>query len=445
MKGVGDDDYNESQEVEDQDAESGFIKKMKATRDKLKLGQHHKMERFTILTGGAFVFLFLFTIMAFVSHRSDVENLESSQAAFTETFAYSLSGQQGQLRGVYGDESKTDVMVLFQMDDPTAMSANADNYELFVTKDGRQSLAPDYPLDVEFSLFGSTGYGLVRFQSTNDAPIESQTLNVTIRANASLAAEGDGAVETEEGVVDESFNDFDQASMIVNPGSVNIEPIEGLATGEDDPTKLYIPLVAEEQEAAILEKIAARTSELGTFLNRSDEYLGRIESAGFVPPEEPWYIAGDEISEDGHFVSNEDVARSHDFDYTEHTIRDGYLNQVIDGLYEYEEYMASKSDQDQDPVAQATEYQRESVPAVESLTKTDGSTVALEMIITGSSSATNVAGKDATESLLTTWGDYLSAKQDLQRQLMGELLILDAEVRSQAELFTNKEDAATLY
>lgn len=442
MKGVREDGFDAQEAEQD---EPGFLKRMIGARDKLKLGPHHKMERFTIMTGAAMLCMLLFTVMAFASHRSDVANLESSQAMFTDAFTYSLSGQSGELRGVYGNEARTDVMVLFEMTDPSAMSANAENYELFVTKDGRNSLDEANAPSVDFALFGPTGYGIVRFQSQTGEPIKSEALNVTIRSNETLASDGEGAVDTGDGTVDESFNEFDQAQMIVNPGSVNVEVLEGFEAGETDPSELYIPLVAKAEEADILERIEETTAEMHTLYNRSDEYLGRVESAGFVPPEEPWYIAKDSFTDDGEYVPGERVARSHDFDYTEHSIRDGYLNQVMNGLSEYEAYMAARSEAEQDPVEQAAESERETVPMVDTLKKSDGSSVNLDTIVTGSSSATSVAAKDATESLLSTWRDYLSSKQELERTLMGELLILDAEVRSQAELYTENEDAAIFY
>lgn len=443
MKGVREDGFNNDDEevVED----PGFIKRMIGVRDKFKLGPHHKMERFTILVGAAIVFLLMFTVMGFASHRSDVANLSSSQASFTERFDFSLSGQSGQVIGVYSDESRQDSMVLFQFDDPSAMSSNAENYELFVTKDGRSSLSEADAPAVDFTLFGTTGYGVVRFQSQTDEPIQSQLMSVTIRANASLASDGSGAIESDDGIVDESFNDFDQAQMLVNPGAVNIETIEGLVAGETDPAKLYIPLVAEAEDATIRESIATEVSVMDTLLSRSDEYLGRIEASGFETPDVPWFIEGDEINDEGELIVNEDVARSHDIDIYDHTIRDGYLNQVIDNLSQYEDYMMSKSEAEADPVDKAAELQRESVPSIDTLTKTDGSTVAMESIVTGSSAAANVTAKDATESLLTTWREYLTAKQTVQRTLKGELIVLDADVRSQSELSTTHEDAATFY
>lgn len=443
MKGVREDGFSDEDAVKKED--EGFIKRLIGLRDRMKLGPHHKMERFTIATAVAMVFMLFFTVLAFGSHRSDVENLSSSQASFTERFDFSLSGQSGRVIGVYGDETKRDAMLLFQFDDPTAMSSNAENYELFVTKDGRSSLSAEDAPAVDFTLFGTTGYGVVRFQSQTEDPIKPQLMNVTIRANASLANEGAGAVATDDGIVDESFNDFDQAQMLVNPGAVNIEIVEGMAAGETDPAKLYIPMVAEAEDTTIRESIATEVSKMDTMLSRSDEYLGRIEASGFETPDVPWFIEGDEINDDGELIINEDVARSHDIDIYDHTIRDGYLNQVIDNLSQYEDYMMSKSEAEADPVDKAAELQRESVPSIDTLTKADGSTVAMESIVTGSSAAANVAAKDATQSLLSTWREYLTAKQTIQRRLKGELIVLDADVRSQSELSTTHEDAATFY
>ena len=195
-KGVRQDDFKIDTSQEDEDA-PGFFEKAKGVRDKLKLGPHHKMERFTIMAGASIAFLLLFAVMSFASHRSDVANLESSQASFTEAFDFSLSGQTGTVEGVYGDENNTDVMVLFSFDDPTAMSNNADNYELFITKQNRGSMNEETAPNVQMGIFGSTGHGVIRFSSKTGEPIESELLNVVIRANTTLASGGGGAMETD--------------------------------------------------------------------------------------------------------------------------------------------------------------------------------------------------------------------------------------------------------
>lgn len=442
-KGVRQDDFKIDTSQEDED-EPGFFEKFKGLRDKLKLGPHHKMERFTIVAGASIAFLLLFAVMSFASHRSDVANLESSQASFTEAFDFSLSGQTGTVEGVYGDENNTDVMVLFSFDDPTAMSNNADNYELFITKQNRGSMNEETAPNVQMGIFGSTGHGVIRFSSKTGEPIKSELLNVVIRANTTLASGGGGAMET-DGVVDESFDNFDQATLVINPGAVNVDVLDNIKPGEEDPRRLYTALVAEAEAEAVHEEIEATTSELATLLNRSEEYTGRLTSGGFIPPKTPSFIEGDKINDDGVLVSNNTVVQGHEFNYWSKSIWDGYLNQVINDFSQYEEYMHRHSDDyDNEEVANAR-AEMEDVQDPMMLKKEDGSEVILDNVETGTSSSTNVAAKEAVESLTATWREYLINKQALQQTHMGDLLVIDAEIQAQNGAYSTATNKVTWY
>lgn len=397
--------------------------RIKGLRDRLKLGPHHKMERFTILLTATVSILLLFTGVSFTVYRSDVSNLASSQALFTEDFTYSLSNQPGYVEGIYGNDDLTDVMVLFRMQNPHEMSANAENYELFVTEDkGSMKYEPD----MSFALFGTTGYGIIRFQ--NDEPLPSTVLNVTIRSNASLSeTEGSGATDGQ----DESFNQFDQATIYVNPGATNITRVEDLTKGETDPRKLYIALVAEQQDAEYQESIATQTDELDKLMKRAAEYTNRLVSAGYEPPAEPWFIKGDYIDETGVFRPASNVSLAYEFDYWSKTIRDGYLNQVIADMSEYDEYMLEHSQENVSVSDSEASERSEDVEPVIELKHTDGSVLNLETVITGQSASSQVAAKDSTDSLLSTWRTYASTKGTLQRETLRSLLVLDADVQSQ--------------
>lgn len=423
MRGLKDQRGVIEEEIDEQ--ESTWSQRAKVLRDKLKLGPHHKMERFTIMLGVTLSILLLFTSVSFINYRSDVSNLESSQTVFTDEFTFSLSNQKGTVEGVYGNADKTDVMILIKMDNPTEMSVNAENYELFITT---QKKKMSYAPKVSFNLFGSTGYGIIRFE--HNEPLKSEILDITIRANSDLSTQQGRGSGVSEGL-DGSFDKYDQAKIYVNVGAENVEVLDNLKTGEDDPRKLYIALVAEEQDKAIHEEIKTKTEELSKLLNRADEYANRLISSGYVPPEEPWFIKGDMVDEEGVFRPASYLSKSHKFDYWSKDIHDGYVNQVVDDFTKFSEYMNNRSELAGDMEERKDVQREERVEQIKEIKHESGSVLELALVTTGSSSPAEVAAKDATESLIQTWRTYLGEKSKLQRDLMGKLLILDADVQSQ--------------
>lgn len=422
------DSRGEIQEEEVQKEKSSFVEKVKALRDKLKLGPHHKMERFTIMLGATLSLLLLSTVMAFFSYRSDVANLASSQTVFTEDFEFSLSSQRGYVEGVYGNKDKTDVMVLLRFQNPQEMSVNAKNYELFITP---QRGEMKYKPKVSFSMFGSTGYSIIRFQ--HDEPLRQEVLDITIRANTELSLkEGRGATDD----LDASFDKYDQARILVNVGANNVKTLKGVKPNETDPRKLYIALVAHEKDLEIHKEIKEKTTELERLLNRSKEYSNRITSAGYIAPEEPRFIKGDYVDENGVFRPATMLSRSHDINYWSKDIHDGYITQVVDDFSEFDDYMAQFSTRGDNATEIDKERQEEQVENITELKHEDGTVLDLDTVVTGESATAQVSVKDALESLLSTWRTYVNEKATLQRDLMRELILLDADVQSQPVSYT---------
>jgi hypothetical protein len=438
MKGLKNHMVTEA-DVEEQEA-SSFSKRIGALRDKLKLGPHHKMERFTAMLGVTASMLLLFTVLSFVSHRASVAQSVSAQAVYTKDFSLSLSGQKVLVEGVYGNKEKTDVMILLRMQNPESMSIDANNYELFITGE-KKSLS--YKPSVTFSLFGSTGYGIIRFQDSK--PIPKEIADITIRANAELSSSNGSESSSRGDSADGSFQKYDQGKLFVNPGADDVETLDGLKSGETEPTKLYTALVAEKRDAEIRDEIKIRTDELGKLLNREKEYTNRLVSAGYEPPKAPWFVDGDYINDAGVFVAAQNVSGAFIFDYSSKTIRDGYIKQVMDDLSSFDAYMKERSEEGL--MQKADPSKKEQVDLVDTLTTEDGGVLDLNAVATGSSPSSQVAAKDSVESLQATWRSYLNAKSKLQRDLMRDLFILDADVQSQKLSYSVRagKDAVTFY
>lgn len=402
--------------------EQTFMKRLMALRDRLKLGPHYRMERFSALLGATLAFLLLFTVISFASYRSSVSSQSSSQAIYNKDFTFSKSGQMMHVDGVYGNKAKTDVMILLRMDDPKSMSTDAKNYRLFITgENGSLSYQPK----VSFSLFGSTGYGIIRFRSSE--PMRQEIMNITIRANAQIA---DTASSDDGSQTDASFKKYDQGTLYVNPGADKVKTLTHYKTGETNPSKLYVALVADKLDAGIHKAIKKTTSQMSDLLNRAKEYRGRLTASGYVPPKTPWFVAGDKI-ENGTLIANRNLAEANTFDYTTKTIRDGYLNQVMDHYSELNDYLKHHQLSPTDTGADT-----EQVPSVQKLKAVNGATLDLSTVSTDNSPAVEVAANDAVQSLTQTWQSYVQLKSTLQRDELRQLLMLDADVQSQHETYS---------
>lgn len=433
MKGLGNNQAVE--EVIDEQEKQPFLERLKSLRDRLKLGPHHTMERFTIMMGASVAFLLLFTVLSFTTYRMDVSQNASAQAIYTEDFNFSLTNQKMYVDGIYGSKDKKDVMVLLRMQDPKAMSSDAKNYQLFVTGEKGELRNPP---NVSFSLFGSTGYGIIRFQSNE--PIEKGIVDITIRANAELSGRDGAGTSGDESTSDSSFSKYDQGRLFVNPGAEDVKTFDWLKSGEKDPTKLYTALVADAKDKEIHEEIQKQTDELSKLLNQEKEYTNRLESSGYTAPKQPWFIKGDYVNDKGVFVAANDLDRAHKFDYSTKSIRDGYINQVMNGMSEYDEYMAKHSDRNVNAVDNKKNAKSEDMDRIEKLKHSDGSTLDLNTVSDGTSPSVQVAAKDSATALESTWRTYVTEKSKLQRDLMGQLLVLDADVLSQTSSFSTQSD-----
>ncbi|WP_145142322.1 hypothetical protein [Paenibacillus sp. Y412MC10] len=433
LKGLKNQDP-ETVEVDSTD-EVPLFERLIRLRDRFKFGPHHRMERFTIMLSATVAFLLLFSGLSLAQDRSNVARQVSSQARYTESFTFSLSGQKMYVDGVFGDPDHTDVMVLLRLQDPKGMSVDASNYQLFIT--GLNKSLDSGP-KTTFSMFGSTGYAVVRFQS--DAPISKRILDVTIRANEQLTSQAGSKSSGDKSNTDGSFAKYDQGRFYVNPGADNITILDWLAPGEKNPAKLYTALVAEAKDEQIREQLKTQTSEMNNLLKRAKEYTNRLVAAGYEAPKTPWFVEGDYIDENGGLVAAKNLAGAHLFDYSTKTIRDGYIKQVMGSLSEFDEYMKKKTESTNIATDDKNAARKEQVEQIDILKNEDGSTLDLRLVSTGTSPSAQVAAKDSTESLQQTWRSYLSIKQKVQRDLMRSLLVLDSDVLSQELGFSEQQN-----
>lgn len=415
----------QEQEMFEVEEKKTLGERLSVVRDQLKMGPHHKMERFGIMLGATLILGVGVVGTSFASYHEKMTNVATETARLSEDFTFSKTDQMGKIINVFGNKAHTDVFVLFQFNDPKSMSAEAKNYQVFITGE-QDSLDPAESPKSEFGLFGSTGYGYVRFSSKT--PVENGTLRVTLRANKTLAADvGEGTV-----VDDATDAKYDQASFLVNPGATKLVA-SGLAPGEDDPVALYRSLVGKAEDAKVRDAITEKTREMASLLNKSKEYETRIRSAGYIPPATPKFIAGDYVENDTlHAASN--VYNAHVLDYPNVRLEDGYLARVLKTAPSFDVYMSrwrEKDAYDNDKGAKSEELVRP-----ETLKSLKGDPLTLANVIDGESPSAQVGVRTASDDLFEVYTEYLAAKREIQKNLTYKLLVIDADVQSQPTTFS---------
>lgn len=392
-------------------------------RDRFKMGSHHKMERFGILLGATVVGLVLVTGASYSNYHAKMTNVETTTALVSTDFSFSKTGQGGKVVGVFGDEGHKDVFVLFQLDDPKSMSTAAKNYQVFITGE-KENLEPEMIPTGEFALFGSTGYGYIRFEDKQG--LENGALRVTIRANEKLAADNGPATET----FDASDAKYDQGTFLVNPGAKQLTP-STLALGESDPSKLYRALVGQAADDAVRVKITESTTKMASLLNRSKEYENRIRSAGYIPPAIPKFVQGDYVENEVLHTAS-DVFNAHKVDYASTTLADGYVKQVTSDEASFDGYMAAWRERE----LVNTTITSETIKAPDGVKNKTGEKMRFETVIDGESPSAQVGVKTATMDLFQVYQDYLTEKRKIQREYAYDLLVIDADVQSQNATFS---------
>lgn len=392
-------------------------------RDRFKMGPHHKMERFGIILGTTVVGLVLVTGLSYSNYHHDMTNVETATALLSTDFTFSKTNQTGTVEGVFGDATKKDVFVLFKLSDPKSMSTAAKNYQVFITGE-KENLDPELVPTGSFALFGSTGYGFIRFEDKRG--LENGTLRVTIRANAKLAAEA-GAPTVEGDATDAKF---DQATFFVNPGATKTTPVD-VAVGEDDPRVLYRALVGQAADKKVRDNIQVSTDLMANLLNRAKEYDNRIRSAGYIPQPTPKFVQGDYV-EDKVLHAETNVYNAHGLDYATKTLADGYVNQVLKDGETFDAYMAKWREKDISRDVPASEMLAR--PTV--IKSVDGTSLNLDSVVENESPSAQLGVKTAATDLFDTYQSYLTEKRKIQRDYAYKLLVIDADVQSQEATYS---------
>lgn len=220
-----------------------------------KFGPHYAIERFGVLfLSLVLMMVALMSSIVMNKMRYDAKTL-SGMAQYTSSFAMSLSGTSGSVRGVYTNKDHSKSFILLQFDSTSSIPITADKYQLFLSGCNKNQ---DYQEikskpNAQIYMFGSTGYmGIYLYASE---PFPSQILNLYLRSTVNFAHNGTNSDEEGDDVgstyEDKTFADYDQAQIYFNPGGSYATQVAFLDEPDWDIFDVYEELVSRPAEKAI--------------------------------------------------------------------------------------------------------------------------------------------------------------------------------------------------
>ena len=313
---------------------------------KMKLGPHHAIERFGVVTACFTVTFAVLLTGTIVSATANNRARLSETALYTTSFTTSRTELSGNVEGVYTNSDNDRALVLMRFRDSSAgsFSADAANYQAFLTGSNERLDTQALSTDITGSIvvFGSTGYLGVVLES--DAPFAQQIMSLTLRANSELVYSEDSNRKLREDLQDDgSFLEFDQWRVFLNPGASGTIEANSLEGGRVDPNSLYYELVVAEQEEEIRAEMEEQLLQMRAALNRIAEYDGEmsrvnVDGVFIEPPEVPRQISGDSITGQEAEEENESTLaletdwvhpRGYDFDWRKGSVDEGYLDDIM--------------------------------------------------------------------------------------------------------------------
>lgn len=334
-------------------------------KKKLKLDSHHTMERFGIATAVFAVTALLIgggTVTTAVANNAEQV---AQTALYTPSFTTSRTELSGQIDAIYVSEDRTRALVLMNFGPSAAasISADADNYQAFITGSdqslGQHALKTN--IEGEIVVFGTTGYIGVVIDS--EEPFPMQILSLTIRANSELVYKNsDSRSSVRKDLQDDaSFVEYDQWRIYFNPGAGEAVETASLSGSSErfDPAEVFYDLIIKPQEQELRTQLDSALAKMQVDLAKIDEYTAQLattEVGGvtLVAPEVPAQIAGDVVtgiemvdgveSEDPLMLHTEWVSpRGYDFDWRSGSVQTGYLDELVPEGTTYAKWLSEKT------------------------------------------------------------------------------------------------------
>lgn len=397
--------------------------------DKFKfMGKHYRMERFIIFFSILALLMIITTGFGLKSKINKDRQIISDDVIYTRDFVTSRTEVAGKVVDVYTNTDKTKAFLLLKFENLSAISTNAENYQMFMTA-ANVSQNPQKFTAPAASIynFGSTGYMGVYF--VKEDGFDKQIMTLTFRCNSELVEIKEKS-DAEEVTRDKSFEKYDQFVVNFNPGGAKATIMECL-NSDITPTysDLYNQGIVIIEEAAIREELDTLLDKLRVDLNAIAEYQERLVAQwGVVIPEVPISIRGDKVTGtklDGDLTLHTDyvMARGFHFDWRNGSIKDGYLEKLMSNEYNsYEAFFADKNREISNDGFRTKEIKWQLV---------DG--MYLEDLNIGGSGGSRdryTRINNDIQRLLQSWETYQADKSMYQTSKLRELLMLELDLRS---------------
>ena len=262
-------------------------------------GRHHAIERFGVIFLTLVILMGSLTTTIVVRKRNaDAEQL-SNRAIYTTRVQMSRSKVSGSVINVMVSEDKTKAFVLLKMDDMTRMSADAEDYLMFLTGSdsgmGRSDLLsrPSGGIYV----FGTTGY--MGIYLVNNEPFQSQILNLVVRGVKDYSS-GANVSSAQAVGGDTSFINFDQMIIYFNPGASEAVHGEFLDAQKINMLDMYKEAIVKPAEANYKQVLQADLQSMFEQQRLANQYIDRLvqglNGSKLAAPTVPSQIANDVIS-----------------------------------------------------------------------------------------------------------------------------------------------------
>lgn len=417
------------------------VYKKRQMQHKFKLGRHYTMERFTIMFGSLLSVLLLLFVISWGKQTVAEKAQIGTQAKYTKDIEFSLSKTKGSVTDIFRTPDGKRAFVMLDIQDVSKLSLDSSNYQMFLTGFNRKL---EQEPSASMVIFGSSGAMALEFY--DERGLSNEVLKITLRNNSAVSNVEALSEEKLAELDDASFGEHDQTEIFVNVGAEEVTTLDVLEK-DLDPVQLYYALIGRFDEDAIFANIEGISRQLGQMLAEHNEFANRIAELGFEAPSMPAYMDGDFIDENGNFRARTYVQGAHEIEYIGKRSTDGFVSQVVDNPGELRQYLADKRAESTLAESDAGGSDKEVAPRVDVLVRKDGYELPVNAINTSDSTSGELSAREAVNSLNSVWSNYLNVKRQLQVDSMRDLLVLDADTRTQGNAYSSHSgsDFLTIY
>lgn len=399
---------------------------------------HYKMERFTVTFT---ILIICIGMVAGLCLYRDFKNQDISiqtKAKYNSAFTTSKTDIKGKVIDVYASEDKKRAFVLFQFENVSEVSTDANQYRSFLTGapiKGNSRQVKGNPAGSIY-VFGNTGY--MGAYLVNNEGFTPQVLQLTVRSLKELKSNEMSKSESEQAKNDPSFTENDQFDIYANPGAKDATNIACLNSDKAPAvTELFNQTVGKIMEKEFKTQLVTDLNRMKVSLTKIEEYSDRLTKRdGVQLPDAPELVAGDSITvDDNGTKDNQDddkfvtkfgkiAAGGYDFDWQHGHVGSGWLEKLIaktdNPNMTPEQYFSMQMNARRSNNANSAG----NLTNIKWMMK-DGTP--LEDLNTGNSDTGRYTdiNKDC-QNLVNAWQDYIRIKVQYQTTNLEKLLALDA-------------------